>query len=139
MPNQLYIFVNGRAFHVEDGVSGSMSGSEIAALAGISADMAFVLHDIKINPRDLRVDTFRPSISVQQISNVSHGGVRITHLPTGIVVSSHGERSQVRNRVEATRLLRERLSELGHAKPRPIDMREQVQIESGDSFLVTPL
>ena len=139
MSKRLYIFVNGQAFHVEDGVSEFMSGSEIAALAGISADKAFVRRDIKIDPKDLRVDTYQPSKSIQQTANVSYAAVRITHLPTGIVVSSRGERSQIRNRAEATRLLRERLIELGQAKPRPIEIDERLQIESGDSFLVTPL
>jgi protein subunit release factor A len=139
MPKRLYIFVNGQAFHGEDGVSEFMSGSEIAALAGISADKVFVLLDIKINPKDLRVDTYQPSKSAQQTANVNYAAVRITHLPTGLVVSSHEERSQIRNRAEATRIMRERLIELGHARPRPIELQEQVQIESGDSFLVTPL
>jgi protein subunit release factor A len=139
VPAQIHIFVNGQAFHVEDGVREFMTGSGIAALVGIPSDRGLVRRDIKIDPKDLRVDTYKPSKSAQQGVHVRYEGVRITHLPTGIFVSSHGERSQIRNRAEATRLLRERLFELGHAKPRPIEMNQRIQIESGDSFLVTPL
>jgi protein subunit release factor A len=139
MPLQLYIFVNGQPFHEGDGVSESMTGLEIAGLVGISAEKASVRRDFKINPKDLSVDTFRPSKSAHQTLDVGHAAVRIMHLPTGLVVSSDEERSQTRNRAKAVRLSRERLSELGHAKPRPIEMNERVQIESGDSFHVTSL
>ena len=135
----MHILVNGRPFHVEDGVAEFMTGSEIASLVGISADAALVRRDVKIEPKDIRVDTYRPSKSTQQTSNVNYAAVRITHLPTHIVVSSHEKRSRIRNRAEAIRTLRERLFEIGHAKPYSVGMNERVRIENGDSFLVTSL
>jgi protein subunit release factor A len=139
VPAQIHIFVNGRIFYVDDGVSEFMTGSEIAALVEISADTCSVRRDIKIDPKDLRVDTYQPSKSLHETATPKYAAVRITHLPTRIVVSSPEERTQIRNRAEAIRILRERLFEIGYAKPHPVGMNERVQIESGDSFLVTSL
>ena len=114
-----------------------MTGAQIAELVGIPANSAVVRLDPRVDLKDLRIDTFSRSDRREQPTSETYSGVRIMHVPSGLVVSYHDTKSQIKNRAAALRALRVRLHESGWAKQREVAVNEVIGIETGDHFIVT--
>jgi peptide chain release factor 1 len=91
------------------------------------------IEDIALNPADLKIDTFRASGAGGQHVNKTDSAIRVTHLPTGLVVECQDERSQHKNRARALSLLKSRLLEAEQSKQQSqIAAERKLMVGSGD-------
>jgi peptide chain release factor 2 len=101
------------------------------SFAGVDVIPEVEVAEVEINPDDLRIETFRSQGAGGQHVNVTDSAVRITHVPTNIVVACQAERSQLQNRNRAMTLLAARLAE--RARQEQLDEIEEIRGDQGEA------